>query len=246
MVKKVPKKGEYIKFKHFGRKIKSPFMIYADFESILVPEANGKQNPNESYTNKYQKHVAGSYDYKLVCVDDEFSKPFKSYLGKDAVYNFISSMIEESKYCSDVMKKHFNKELVITKKDNEDFELHVESVIMIILIDNDVKVRDHCHVTGKYRGSAHRDCNINVKINRKIPVAFHNLKNYDSHLIMQELGKFNLKINVIPNGLEKYMSFSINNKLNFIDGFQLLSSSLDSLVNLDNLGKDDFKYESRI
>ena len=57
---------------------------------------------------------------------------------------------------------------------------------------------------------------------------------------MQELGKFNLKINVIPNRLEKYMSFSINNKLSFIDRFQFLSSSFDSLVR--NLKKDDFKY----
>ena len=81
----MPKKGEYIKFKNFGRKIKSPFMIYVDFASILVPEDNGKQNPNKSYTNKYQKHVACSYGYKLVCVDDKFSKPFKSYLGEDAV-----------------------------------------------------------------------------------------------------------------------------------------------------------------
>ena len=59
---------------------------------------------------------------------------------------------------------------------------------------------------------------------------------------MQELGKFNLKIN-IPNGLEKYMSFSINSKLIFIDSFQFLSSSLDSLVK--NLGKDDFRYLSQ-
>ena len=100
---KIPKKGEYVKFKNFGRKIKSSFMIYADFESILVPGDNGKQNPNESYSNKYQKHVACSYGYKLACVDDKFSKPFKSYLGEDALYNFISSIIEESKYCSDVI-----------------------------------------------------------------------------------------------------------------------------------------------
>ena len=60
-------------------------MIYANFESILVPEDNRKQNPNESYTNKYQKHVPCSYGYKLVCVDEKFSKPFKSCLGKDAV-----------------------------------------------------------------------------------------------------------------------------------------------------------------
>ena len=92
---KVPKEGEYVQFRNFERKIKSPVMIYVDFESILVPEDNGKQNPNESYTNKYQKHVTCSYGYKLVCVDHKFSKPFKSYLGKDAFYNFISSMIEK-------------------------------------------------------------------------------------------------------------------------------------------------------
>ena len=104
---KKPRKGEYTQFKKFERKVKSPFMMYADLESILVPEDNKKQNPNETYTNIYQKHVACSYGYKLVCVDDKFSKSFKSYLCEDPVYNFIGSIIEESKYCSDVMKKHF-------------------------------------------------------------------------------------------------------------------------------------------
>ena len=75
-------------------------MIYANFESILVPEDKGKQNPNETYTNKYQKHVACSYGYKLVCVDDKCSKPFKLYLGEDAFYNSISTRIKESRYCS--------------------------------------------------------------------------------------------------------------------------------------------------
>ena len=70
-------------------------MIYANFESILVPEDDGKQNPDECYTNKYQKHVACSYGYKLVCVDDKFSKPFRSYLGENAVYNFINSLIKK-------------------------------------------------------------------------------------------------------------------------------------------------------
>ena len=67
-------------------------MIFADFESILVPEDSEKQNPHESYTNKYQKHVA--FSYKLVCVDDKFSRPFKSYLVDDVVYNF-NSMIKK-------------------------------------------------------------------------------------------------------------------------------------------------------
>ena len=59
----MPTRGAYDKFKNFERKIKSTCMIYADFESILVPEDNGNQNPNESYTNKYQKHVVSSYGY---------------------------------------------------------------------------------------------------------------------------------------------------------------------------------------
>ena len=91
-------------------------MIYADLENILVPEHNRKQNPNDSYTEKYQKHVACSYVYKLVCADDKFSKPFKSYLGKDAVYNFISSIIEESEFCSDGKSNIFFNNINIIKQ----------------------------------------------------------------------------------------------------------------------------------
>ena len=142
------------------------------------------------------------------------------------------------------MKKHFNKELVMTKEDNEDFKNSTTSWICDNdYIDTDVKVRDHCHITGKYRGSADTDCNINLKLNRKIPTVFYNLKNYDSHLIMQEPGKFNLEIRVIPNGLEKYKSFTINNKLSVIDSFQFLCFSFDSLDK--NLNKVDFKYLSQ-
>ena len=89
----------------------------------------------------------------------------------------------------------------------------------------------------------HRDCSVNVKLNHKTPAVFDNLKIYDFYLIMQEASRFNLKINVTPNGLEKYASLTINNKLSFIDGFQFLSSSLDRLV--QNLGKDGFKYLSQ-
>ena len=90
----------------------------------------------------------------------------------------------------------------MTIEDNKDFEDSTKCWICEIdYIDTDIKVRDHCHITGKYRHSAHRNCNIRVEINHKITVAVHNLKNYDSHLIMQELGSFNLKINFISNGL---------------------------------------------
>ena len=150
-------------------------------------------------------------------------------------------MIEESKYCSDIMKKKFNKELAMTVKENENFKKPNKYCICDYdYVHNDVKVKDDCHITGKYRGSARRDCNINLKLNHKIPAVFHILKNYDSHLIIQELGKLNLKINFITNRLEKYMSFTISDKLSFIDSFQFLSSSLDSLVK--KLRKDDFIY----
>ena len=206
-----------------------------------MPEDNGMLNPSESYTNKYQKHVACSYGYKLVCVDDQFSKPFKSYLGKYSVYDFISSM----KVSIVVMwwKRKLTKNLW-WENDNKDIENSTKCRICDNdYTDTDVKVRDSCHVTGKYKFSSYRDCNLNVKLNHKISVVFHNLNYYDSHHIMQKLGKFNLKINVIPNGLEKYMSFSINDQLSFINSFQFLSSSLDSLVK--NLNEDYFKCLSQ-
>ena len=115
-------------------------MIYADFESILVQEDNRKQNPVESNTNKYQKDVACSYGYIFVCVNDKYSNFFKSYLGDDGVYNFNISMIKESKYCSDVMKKHFDKELVMTKEDDEDFENSTKCwVCDNLYVDGEVK-----------------------------------------------------------------------------------------------------------
>ena len=101
-------------------------------------------------------------------------------------------------------------------------------------------MRDHCHVTGKYRGSAHTDCNLSYRLTNKIYVIFHNLRGYDSHLIMQEIGKFNKNINVIPNNMEKYMAFMINKNLIFIDSFQFMNQSLSNLAN--NLPEDGFYH----
>ena len=98
-------------------------------------------------------------------------------------------------------------------------------------------------MTGKYRGSAHWSCNINLKLTKQVPVIFHNLRCYESHLIIREIGKFDVKVSVIPNGLEKYMAFRINNNLVFIDSMQFMNSSLDALVK--NLSNNDFKYLSQ-
>ena len=90
----------------------------------------------------------------------------------------------------------------------------------------DNKVRDHDHGTGKCRGSAH---SAHLKLNKTIPVIFHNLKRYDSYLIMQKIGKFDVKISVIPNGSGKHMAFTIDKTLVFIDSVQFINSSLQSI-----------------
>ena len=84
-----------------------------------------------------------------------------------------------------------------------------------------------------------KNYNINFQLTKKVPVIFHNLRGYDSHLIFNELDKSDVKINVIPNGLEKYMVFFWNKNLVFIDSMQFMDSSLDKLVK--NLSDEDFK-----
>ena len=145
------------------------------------------------------------------------------------------------KYCKKVMKKHFNKHLIISEEEEHLFQQSSSCWISEKLIDNDdKKVRDHCHVTGRFRGAAHWSCNINLQLTKKVPVIFHNLRGYDSHLIFCELNKFDVKIDVIPNRLEKYMAFFLNKNLVFIDSMQFMNSSLDKLVK--NLSGNDYKY----
>ena len=101
-------------------------------------------------------------------------------------------------------------------------------------------MRDHCHVTGKCRGSAHTNCDLSYRLTNKIYVIFHNLRGYDSHLIMQEIRKFNKGINVIPNNMENYMAFMIDRNLKLIDSFQFMNQSLSNLAN--DLPKDGFYH----
>ena len=149
----------------------------------------------------------------------------------------------------------------MTKEDEEKFLKANECYICNKkYTDKDIKVRDHCHITGKYRGSAHQECNLQLRLNPeevKIPVIFHNLGGYDSHFIMQEIGAIfknhtyknnkgeekQMNINAIPNNMEKYMAFMLGNHLTFIDSFQFMSSSLEKLVS--NLPKESLKYTSK-
>ena len=257
-IKMPSKKDNILKFNNFHKQQAVPFVIYADFEAI-TERIQTKDNKDEgSYTEAYQKHVDCGYGYKVVCCyDDKFTKPVKTYRGEKAVHEFLKQMFQEVKYCKRTAKKHFNKPLKMTKDDERLFKKADKCHICDkTYTDSDIRVRDHCHITGKYRGYAHRACNLKLRINPdniKIPVIFHNLRGYDSHFIMQEMGeivknhKYNNKemnINVIPNNMEKYMAFMLGDHLTFIDSFQFMSSSLDRLVS--NLPKDALKYTSKI
>ena len=226
-----------IEFKNYFKQILVPFKFYADFECILKSV--------ESYegfcSKKYQDHVFCSFAYKLACVDDRFSKLIVVYRGENADYKFIEASFTEYKYCKKVMKKHFNKNLIITAEEDKQFQSSNTYWICEKLIeDDDEKVRDHCHITGKFRGAAHWSCNINLQLTKKVPVIFHNLRGYDSHLIFNELNKFDVKIEVIPNRLEKYMTFFLNKNLVFIDSMQFMNFSLEKLAR--NLANNDLKY----
>ena len=253
------KDDNILKFNNFHKQLPVPFVIYADFEAITEKIHGCQPHDDKSYTEAYQKHTDCGYGYKVVCCyDDKYTKPIKIYRGEKAVYKFMEAMLDEIKYCKKVMKKEFNKPLKMTKEDEEKFQKADECHICNKKYnETDVRVRDHCHITGKYRGSAHQDCNLNFQISDKIPVIFHNLRGYDSHFIMQEIGeivkkntytnkkgeKCQMNINAIPNNMEKYMAFMLGNHLTFIDSFQFMSSSLEKLVS--NLPKGSLKYTSK-
>ena len=133
----------------------------------------------------------------------------------------MESMLDEVRWCKQIMRRHFNKPLKTTNDDELNFKKSTKCHICDKrYTSKDGKVRDHCHITGEYRGSAHNDCNLKLKIKPEdvnIPVIFHNLKGYDSHFIIQQIGKIvknnsytnkkgkqtQMNINVIPNNMEK-------------------------------------------
>ena len=112
------------------------------------------------------------------------------YGGENAVYKFMEKILKEVKYCKNLIKYKFNKPLKMTKEDESKFKKADSCHICNKKdTDKDIRVREHCHMTQKYRGSAHQDCNLKFRLTDKIPVIFHNLRGYDSHFIMQNIGQ---------------------------------------------------------
>ena len=257
----MPEKGTILWFKHHERSEKLPFIIYADTEALIKEMHNCDPNPQNSYTKKYQKHKPISFSYYIKSFDDNvYESKLRKYIGEDAMEKFVEWIEEDVKEIANIPDvemifgpDELNQFNSATKcwKCNEEFDDTVDEKGY----RKNEKVKDHCHYTGRFRGAAHNSCNLKYKKPNFIPVVFHNLSGYDSHLFIKNLGYTEGNIDCIPNNEEKYISFTkntvvgsytnkegkdkpIKHKIRFIDSFKFMSTSLDSLV--DNLPDDAF------
>ena len=161
------KTGEIPKifFKNNNRSIRVPFIIYADFECFVKPIDSCEPSEEKSCTQKYQKHVPCGYCYWIKCFDDNLFSPkmfffrtesedeSKANKDEDVSKKFFESIEERVK---NLYKQFdFSKKLIMTKEDWIDFEKSENCWICEKLLEDD-KVRNHCHFTGKYRGTAHK------------------------------------------------------------------------------------------
>ena len=253
---------EYIYFKNHYKKQRVPFVVYADFECFTEKIDTCQPEEGKSFTNQYQKHSPSGFSYLIKCFDDNLFYPkLVHYTAKspddDIPQLFIESLEKDIKEIYNRFKKP--KKMVMTREDRMTYKKATHCHICeeeIKYEDVYRKVRDHCHLTGKFRGAAHSICNLKYRLPKFYPVIFHNLSGYDSHLFIKNLGKSEGKIDCIPNNEEKYISFTkeilvdkfideegeekeVKRKIRFIDSFKFMSTSLDSLVK--NLPKDSFK-----
>ena len=147
------------------------------------------------------------------------------YRGENAVDYFLETILYEK----DEIAPKIN--TIVPMRRNPTQEKSFQEATRCCTCNNKLfknRVRDHCHLSGVYRGAAHVDCNLNYKQPKSIPVIFHNAKNYDTHLLMTRLGKLeNYRIEVIPNTMEKYIAFKLLKndcpvQLIFMDSLQFL------------------------
>ncbi|XP_031550573.1 uncharacterized protein LOC116288002 [Actinia tenebrosa] len=193
-----------LSYEDFKRQTKVPYVIYADFESIIT-----KENQENGATKRLGLHEICSYGYIVVRHDGKADAPV-IYRGKNAANKFLEALQDEEEKGEKPGKPsthciHCHKRLV------EDFYMD--------------KVLDYCSVTGAYVGAAHWRCRTHVDPEMEIPVFFHNLRGYDSHLLLQ--GTDGSDVKCIPNNKERYMSVTVG-KLKFLDSQQFMA---DSLVN---------------
>ena len=235
----IPDEGTILKFKNYHRSEWVPFMIYVDTESLTKQIQSCEPDPEKSYTKKYQKHELISFSYYIKCFDDTVFKPvLKTYTGPNAAQKFVEMLEEDIKIIANIPEA----DMIFGKEEAERFKKETKCWIckQEFNDDKDVKVRDHCHFTGRYRGAAHNSCNLNYRKPNFTPITFHNFSRYDSHLFIKELGLSEGNIDRIPNNEEKYISFTkriqvgsytnkkgeikpLYHKIRFIDSYKFMT-----------------------
>ena len=237
-----------VEFKGLKKQLPVPFVIYADFESYTQKIDHCAPDPSESNTTKYQKHTPSGFCYMVVSTASMHNMEPVVYRGSNVIETFFDRLLEEQSRINNILKV-----VVPMKLSREEEARHKEALECFICgepFGAERSVRDHDHLTGKYRGAAHTECNFSYKfqlVNNckksplyRIPVVFHNLIGYDGHMLMSALGKYKeRRIHCIPRNCEKYITFSLSG-LQFIDSFQFMTASLEKLVK--NLNVDEFKF----
>ncbi|GBN25228.1 Zinc finger protein 568, partial [Araneus ventricosus] len=203
---KMPAKGEnFIKFVNVHYQHPLPYVIYADFESLIVKEVHTYGN-----TEIVARHEACGYAYVIIGPDGRSVKPISIYRGENAVKHFMENILKEKEELAAKLTSIVP--ISMTPQDELDFRSATHCSICKKALKGD-RVRDHDHQTGRYRAALHSSCNLKFRLSKKIPVVFHNLKNYDGHLIMQEIGKLkDYEISVVPTTMEKYVTFSLSKR----------------------------------
>ncbi|CAI6363423.1 unnamed protein product [Macrosiphum euphorbiae] len=234
----MPKEGDCVEFRAWKKTVRHPFVIYADFESLLVKTEEKRGDS----TTVMQKHEAMSYGFLVKASDDvpaellaEYEIPAEPVIyrgSEDRAKHFVESIVDVALKIENLMKT--NTPIIISEDEEKTHQECIEcNLCKCILVGGD-KVRDHDHLTGKFRQTLCSRCNLELQQPKFVPVFFHNLSNYDSHFIITELGYDTQAINVIPNSEEKFISFSkyISSTftVRFIDTFRFMASSLSSLA----------------
>ena len=119
----MPQPGSKVFFYQYQKRLPAPFVIYADSEALTRKIDSCSPRGDKSYTQAYQNHEACGFGYKVVChYDQKYSKPAVIYRGENPVPKFYQNLTEEVKYCQEVIKENFQKPLIMSKKDEEDFQ----------------------------------------------------------------------------------------------------------------------------
>ncbi|KAK3790228.1 hypothetical protein RRG08_027443 [Elysia crispata] len=215
-------------FQNHHKQLPAPYIIYADFEALTTKVEGPELDPTKNNTQRTQHHEACSNCYVVVRCDGKTEAPAE-YRGPNSAEHFLRALQAEER---GIQKTLANPQAMrMTSTDWKSHRTASRCHVCDGLLEGD-SVRDHCHITGKYRGAAHNACNLKLRLSPKtttIPVVFHNLRGYDSHLLMQAISKVEGRMSCIPNNTEKYISFSLG-QLRFIDSAQFLQASLDKLV----------------